>query len=305
MIGLQGVEPGREDDPLWLILPSPLDGTVLDGPLPKDRREDLQILGFSLAVSLTADGGHPLDIRPGGDPPDRIVRVKNGRPHSMELTELTASDVRHELAVVRQLGRDLHERLASESSRRTHLLGRRVVIAALPPEPLPRDTRLLLDKLVELLDQDRGCVGDGMDVSKGLPERLPDRGMYGHFGPVFVSVYADGAPGDILVSAGCQAEIRLREALQALEARVGAKDTPASEVLLMSCGMPDERGYQCPLDLFMFQFIAENRSRLSLSPRHLKGVFLHLWGTNRWLQLYRSQDPIQWPPIPAEDRHGV
>lgn len=240
-IGLHGVEPGREDDPLWLIPPSPLDAPILDGPLTKDRREDLQILGFALAVSLTADGDHPLDIRPGGDPPDRVVRVKNGRAHPVELTELTASDVRRDLANARQLVRDLHERLRSDSARRPHLIGRRVVIAVLPPEPLPRDPGLLLDKLGVMLEEDRGCVGDGVDLSKGLPERWPmDRGLYGNLGPVFLSVYPDGVPGDIFVSGGCQAEVRLSKALETLVSRVRAKDTPASEVLLMSCGMPDE-----------------------------------------------------------------
>jgi hypothetical protein len=45
-IGLHGTEPGREDDPLCIIPPSPLDAPTVEGPLAKDRREDLQILAF-------------------------------------------------------------------------------------------------------------------------------------------------------------------------------------------------------------------------------------------------------------------
>jgi hypothetical protein len=301
-IGLDVTEPGREDDPLCIIPASPLDAPALEGPLTKDRREDLQILAFTLAVSLAADGGHPIDIRPGGDPPDRLIRV-NGREQTVELTELTVFDVRHELALARQVGRALRERLNSDALRNAYLVGRRVALAVLPSEPLPRDTELLLDKLCVLLAEDRGCVGDGVDLTRGLPERWPtDRGPYGQSGPVHVSVYPDGVPGEILVSAACQAEIRLSQTVHALESRVRAKDTPASELLVMSCGMPDNRGYQCALDPFMFQFIEANRDHLQLSPRHLKSVVLHLWGTPRWLQLYRSEDSVPWPPLPRGGR---
>jgi hypothetical protein len=165
-IGLDVTEPGREDDPLCIIPASPLDAPALEGPLTKDRREDLQILAFTHAVSLAADGGHPIDIRPGGDPPDRLIRV-NGREQTVELTELTVFDVRHELALARQVGRALRERLNSDALRNAYLVGRRVALAVLPSEPLPRDTELLLDKLCVLLAEDRGCVGDGVDSRGG------------------------------------------------------------------------------------------------------------------------------------------
>jgi len=156
-----------------------------------------------------------------------------------------------------------------------------------------------------LLEADRGCIGEGVDLTNGLPDRLPDRGLYGQSGPVHVSVYPDGRPGEILVSAACQAELRLSQAINALQSRVDAKDTPASEVLVMSCGMPDHRGYQCALDRLLFEFIVAHRNRVQFSPRHLKGIFLHLWGTPTWLQLYRSEDSLSWPPIPQVDRAAV
>src|SRR5258706_14633357 len=122
IFGLQGTELGRDDDPIFIIPPI-LDRPVIKGPLTKDRREDLQILSFALAASLTDKGGHPLDIRPGGDPPDRIVGV-HGRLQSVELTEFTISDVRQDLALARRLGRDLGERLRSNASLYSHLVGR-------------------------------------------------------------------------------------------------------------------------------------------------------------------------------------
>jgi hypothetical protein len=299
IIGIQGTEPGREDDPISIIAPSPLDAPVLGGQLTKAHREDLQILSFAFAVSLTTDSGHPIDIRQGGDPPDRVVYV-NGRAQFLELTELTMFDVRQELAQARHLGRALAERLKSDASRFSYLVGRRVALAVLPNEPLPRDTGPLLDALCGLLKEDRGCVGDGVDVTKGLPERWPmDRGLYGQSGPVHVSVYPNGFLDEIFVSAECQTEIRLSETIGALELRVRAKDTQASEILVITCGMPDERGYVCAPDTSIFQFIAENRDRLRLSPKHLKGVYLHLWGTPTWLQLYRADNSVLWPSTPV------
>jgi hypothetical protein len=304
-IGIHGTEPDREDDPLYVIPPKPLDVPALAGPLNKDRREDLQILSFALAISLTVDGGHPIEIRPGGDPPDRFIRV-NGRAQSVELTELTVFDVRREFAQARKLGRDLRERLRTVASRYTHLVGRLVVISVLPGEPLPGDTKILLDNICVLLEKDQGCVGDGVDLTKGLPDPWPnDRGFYGQSGPVHVQVYRDGLPNEIFVSGAHQANIRLSQAIHVLESRVRAKDTPPNEILVMSCGLPDDRGYRCGPDSFIFEFISKHRDRLQLSPQHLKSIFLHHWGTSAWLQLYRSEESPPWPPIPTGGRPAV
>lgn len=296
IIGLYGAEEGLEDDPMFLIPPMPLDALIMNGPLAKDRREDIQILAFALAVSLTSEGNHPIDIRPGDDPPDRCVGI-HGKFHSVELTELTVADVRKELARARKLGRDLGERLKSNTSHYPHLIGRQICLSVLPSEPLPRKTAPLLDSLCTLLKDDRGCFGDGVDFTNGLPERLPiECGSYKQSETVHVIVFPNGVPGEICVSGACQIEIRLTETFRVLEERVRAKDAPTNEILVMSCGMPDQHGYQCPVDVFMFNFIKSKLDHLILSPTHLKGVFLHLWGTNDWVQLYRSENSFPWPP---------
>ncbi|HEX2208160.1 MAG TPA: hypothetical protein VHG93_10800, partial [Longimicrobium sp.] len=274
-ISLRGTQDGREDDPIFFIPSSPVDAPILQGPLSKDRREDIQMFSFALALSLALDDGHPIDIRRGDDPPDRVVHV-GGVPYAVELTELTITDVRRELAQARRLGRLLHERLTREAAQYTHLMGRRVVLAILPADDgLPRDTAPLLDQLSQLLKEDRGCVGDGVDLTNGPPDHWPNnRGYYGQHGPVNLMTYGDGIAHHFLVSSNCQTEVRLSQTLQTINDRIVAKDSAASNVLLMSCGMPDERGFACPIDRYMFQFIQENADPLQLSPAYLSGVFL-------------------------------
>lgn len=288
----------REDDPFWIIPPSPLDAPILNGPISKDRREDLQILSFALMLSLSVDGGHPVGISQGDDPPDRMLHVR-GVPYAVELTELTVSDVRRDLAQARRLGRQLRERLIQDAARFDHLIGRRVVLSTLPSDGgLPRDLGPLLDKLSRALEEDRGGVGDGVDFSEGAPQQWPsDRGFYGQYGPVNLSTYRDGIPNDFLVASSCQSEVRLSQTMEVLNQRIRAKDAAVSNVLLISCGMPDEGGFACPVDGFMFRFIQENLDRIHLAPTHLNGVFLHLWGSNEWIELFRSKEKeLVWPP---------
>jgi hypothetical protein len=114
---------------------------------------------------------------------------------------------------------------------------------------------------------------------------------------VVVQSYRDGIADEILASSTCQAQISLSQTLAAVSERVQAKDLECNDLLVMSCGMLDERGYVCPVDRFMFQFLKEHVDRIHLAPTHLRGVVLHLWGTVEWIELFRSQDAdLVWPP---------
>src|SRR5450759_2784480 len=74
-----------------LIMPI---GGVLDQPRlspfgnDKDRLEDLQIWYVLKELACHAGTRHPLAIRPGNDPPDRML-VHGQRAWPTELTELT------------------------------------------------------------------------------------------------------------------------------------------------------------------------------------------------------------------------
>lgn len=296
-IGIHGTEEGHSDDPFWATPASPLDAPILQGPLSRDRREDLQTLAFALAVSVVDNPGHPIEIARGADPPDRTFTV-NGATLAVELTELTASEIRADLAQARQLGRLLETELRGDVGRFRPLVGRRIALSVLPMNVAPYDAVQMIHQLCTMLESDRGCVGDGVDLSAGLPDPWPNQhGFYGQQGPVMVQSYRDGMPNEIVVSSSCQAQISLSQTIATVAERVQVKDRECNELLVMSCGMPDERGYVCPIDAFMFQFIKEHLDRIQLSPVRLKGVVLHLWGTPEWIDLFRSRDvPLVWPP---------
>jgi hypothetical protein len=177
-VGIHGTQDGSSDDPFWLTPPSPLDAPAIQGPLSKDRREDLQTLSFALAASLVDNRGHPIGIARGGDPPDRIISA-NDVSIAVELTELTVSEIRSELARARQLGRLLQTELTRCSQRFQHLVGRRVALAVLPAnESEPPEHAQVIQQICAMLEEDRGCVGDGVDLSAGLPDPWPnDRGF--------------------------------------------------------------------------------------------------------------------------------
>jgi hypothetical protein len=285
------------DDPIWQLPAIPVDAEVARAPLSKARREDLQVLSFMLAVSLHG-GQHPLGVRPGADPPDRELTGPDSS-WGLELTELTTQDVREEIAQARSIGRRLEAMLLSRTGL-DHLTGRGVALSYIPQlgNPLPGDLDRLVEQLADALEEDKGCVGDGIDVSQGLPEQWPnDAGFYGSYGPVNMQVRRGTDVDDhVRVGASAQAAIRRSEALAALAKRIEAKDLAGNDILLITCGLPDAQGYTCPLDAFIFRFIADalvaDPSRLPTTPDHLKAVALHHWGNREILEIYRADSMI-------------
>jgi len=296
-IAMKCVPKERPEDPGWMIPASPLDVAILQGPIEKDRREDLQILSFAAMLAATGGGGgpHPVEIQCGEDPPDRVV-VAGGIRHAVELTELTVSDARVDLARARAIAPKLRALLLSKRQKFTHLIGRRVVASVMPK----------LDKSVEspnveelgaMLEKDVGYVGQDVDASDVFEKPwTSERGFYGQHGTVVLTVFPDGIPGDFFVISSGQAEIGLRDTLEALEQRIRAKDIQGNDVLLITCCLPDSRGFVCPVDEFMFRLIKEDAKGFAPKPTHLKSVLLHLWGTPEWALLYRHPDVrLAWP----------
>jgi hypothetical protein len=115
IIGPFGLEVQPEDDPddpMWIVPPSPVDVPVVAGPVKQSRKEDLQVLAFLTTVAATTGTLDPIGVLPGGNPPDRMLRI-GGREWGLELTELTTEDVRRDLSVARGVGRELSSELAS------------------------------------------------------------------------------------------------------------------------------------------------------------------------------------------------
>lgn len=280
-LGIGGHFPDSPSDPI-VIIGAVLDQPFLAGPISKERREDLQLWSALEAMGGSGVARHPLGIRIGEDPPDRYL-LHGVRTWGTELTELTVQDVRRDLAPVRRFGRELQERLRARPSDFTHLKGRIVTLAKLDDSPMPKNYGQLFTDLEVVLAVDNGFVGEGLDLSQGLPEQLGTRGMYGDHGGFNVVVNPGTGNDDIVVSASSQAQVKQSEAIAALSARVAAKDEVGNEILLVTCGLVDEKGYMCPADQIIFHFLRESSaagvSVLPQKPTYIKGVLIHLWNS--------------------------
>lgn len=289
-IGAEVIPDDDRTDAVWEMPASSLDIPVLEGPLSQARREDMQAWSFLLATTLR-DGLHPLEVRRGDDPPDRVLLAPTGS-WGLELTEFTIADVRGELARARAVGRALQEALQSSPVPFEHLRARRVVLSLADAELLPRQPDELLVPLLAALANDCGYVGEGMDPRRPMPEIWPnDRGFYGRHGPFELQVESGGRRDEFTVSASAPASVRRSEALQALAERTAAKDAAHNDVLLMTCRLPDQRGYLCALDEFMFtalvQAFRSGQKMPAAPPRHLDAVVMHLWDSPECIELYR------------------
>lgn len=299
LIGIGGHAEGASDDPFRLLTTGPLDVPVIAGPVSKDRREDLQIWGALHALGLSDISLHPLDVRyVEKDPPDRLL-TNGDRTWGTELTELTVQDAREELAPIRAFGRKLHQRVAADSTRFSHLRGRLVLLFAEPDIRLPKKSGPLLNDLEQALSEDKGYVGEGIDPNAGLPDKLGESGMYGTHGPFHVVANPNSNSDQILISASTQAKVFQSQAINALGARIAAKDQPGNDILVITCGLPDGSGYICPADTAIFQLLFEATQTavdiLPQRPTHIRGVLIHLWNTPHFIVWGKENLPWMAP----------
>jgi hypothetical protein len=274
-----------QDEPLYLVPGQPVDQLAIPSGLDQDRLEDMQVWAF--LSDLTAAGGrHPLAVEVGEDPPDRYLGTSDYR-WGIELTELTSTQVRAELAQIRAFGRQLERQLQEDDL--PHLTGRRVVLSTHDKGSVSNSPDLIA-AIRRALKEDKGCVGEGYG-DEGVPLQLPTHGMYGVLGPFVMQVYEDSsAPGVISVTASVQAQFRHAEVVEALQERINRKDNPPNDLLLISCGLPDPAGYICPLDVFLFAQIFEQTQEIQealAEPEHLKAVVVHSPRANAFVELFR------------------
>jgi hypothetical protein len=287
IIGLGGHVEGASDDPFLVPTAGPLDVPFIAGPVSKDRREDLQVWAALHSLGLNGISLHPLDVQyVEDDPPDRLL-VSGDRTWGVELTELTVQDAREELAPIRAFGRQLHQRVMKNAGNYTHLRGRLILLFADPGTGLPKKTETLLSDLEQALMADRGYVGEGLDSSAGLPEKLGESGMYGNHGPFHVVANLSSNADAILISASTQAKVFRSQAIDALGARISVKDRPGNDILVITCGLPDGYGYTCPADSAIFQLLLEAAQEgidiLPQRPAHVQGILIHLWNTPHFI----------------------
>lgn len=303
-IALIGYTADDPNDPYTLVPPTWVEHRFLDGPVAKDRREDLQIWGALQALTLRGALLHPVSIQPGADPPDRLISAGN-KTFATELTELTLEDLRGRLARVRKVGRAVADELAlaENAPKYAHLAGRQVVIAdtAIDKAHYP-EVRLTVDRITAVLSEDRGYIGEGLDLSAGLPAHIGARGTYGEISGLTVHVQLHEPPAGVegtetvAVVASAQSDFRLSEARSLFWSRVTDKDDPRNRILIASTGLVDSGGYICPLDQWLFMALHEHGVGQPLSaPQHLDAVVLHRFGSHEVFVAYeRPGASLPW-----------
>jgi hypothetical protein len=298
-IVLRGVRQDEPLDPLIVLPPALLDHQAIIGPASKQRREDLQIQSFALMLGLHHDYSTCLEIINCDDPPDRVVKIA-GETIAVELTELTFANVRRGFAQVRQLARNIDDALQIKKDDYPHLFGRAVHLSFSQHKGrLPKDLKSIESEVLEILRENRGYVGEDLEDLEGLPSKYPSthRGFYRGVDPVNIQVSRYGTRGEIFVVGAAQAEFSHSELKSELQKIVTRKDQAKNCLLLISCGQPDEKGCICPVDKSLFDEVPNLLGSLEISPKFLKCIFLHLWGTEHAVELFRAEDySPSWPP---------
>lgn len=305
-ISLGGYATADPDEPLVMVPPTPVEHFVFQGPVSKERLEDLQVWSCLEALGMRGALRHPVSIQPGNDPPDRILNV-DGATYALELTELTMPDLRANLSRVRRIGRLVAESLKEPDAQYAHLEGRVVVVSDPNPDgalPADVDLRAVATAIAEALKFDKGYVGEGIDLkqiaTEGWPQTYPNsNGFYGDVHGLQVQVYpADGAAGtSVPVVANVAARFSQSELIDVVTRRIIAKDKACNQLLILTTGLPDKTGHICPLDRWLFLELAKFEALDLSALNHLNGVLLHHWGTIDILPLFQRVDAaIPWHP---------
>lgn len=239
----------------------------------------------------------PVGLSVGSDPPDRILTTPKGQL-GVELTELTLESIRKELAPLRKYGFKLENRLNNEQSSFKHLIGRTLHLCFadfgnLKSHKLNSNT----NEILKALANDIGVVGEDVVLTKegGIPQT--HRGFHGKIGQFLVQVFSGGIPENISLFCTIQSQVRLSEAVSALQKAIDKKDKPGNDVVLITCGFPNSDGFVCPLDQWLYSHIEEYRAQITtqIQPKNTKCVLLRMWNTDRSIELHRHPDAtIPW-----------
>lgn len=298
MLAFRGIENGNESDPGWFVPAFPFYMSLFPEGLTKDQWEDLQVFDWLNYMTLTSRIESPVEIALGNDPPDRLL-IKHKQSYGLELRQLTLFSIRKELAPVRDFGQRLQALLRQRRNEFPHLIGKKAFIA-LTGSAINRTefNEQLTDSIILALSKDLGVFGEdvvfGPDGS--FPAKWPEthRGFYGNIGPFILQVQSSGLADDIQVVCAAQCQVKLSEAISALKNAVSEKDIQGNDVLLITCGLPDVRGFQCPLDYWLFRHIADQKARICefLQPKHIQSIIIRAWNGPETFELYRKESRI-------------
>jgi hypothetical protein len=207
-----------------------------------------------------------------------VVRV-GGETFNVELTSITAPQVsRQRLAEVRLVGRTLSERLAGTPDRYPHLVGKQVWVfdrngddARLPRRAGEKLTALI-DVLAKELETDFGVVSgippnpDGT-IPQSVPASIVQRGRREVEG-YYLEIHPDQANPSAPAMATGMAQITIETARleQEFLSRIAKKDRSPNDILIVTTGLPDDTGYACPADHFVYNTLAQRIRQGILKP---------------------------------------
>ena len=296
-LGLMGVEIGDPDDPI-MITSAVLDHAAVPGVVDLHQREDLELWSALHALAWHGAGRHPLGVLT-GDKPDRKL-IQGNRTWGTELTQLTINHIypptrptpRDQLAQAHRFRDQLKQRVESDPATYPHLAGHAVTIHKNSAEVLPKKDGPLVDQIAEALKEDKGVLFLSHGPGPG------DQGLYGTFGPFHVTVQAIPGITGTGVFVACDFEVRRSEAMAALAGRVADKDKPGNEILIITCGVPDEYGWVSASDhaIFRHLFMARESGAnlLPKPPTHIRGILIHESPDAPGLILLNDTDDVPW-----------
>jgi hypothetical protein len=295
-IAIVGTSESSPDDPVLIVPASPFLIPTTPGELSKDHLEDMQMFSFLYAASISQRYSTPIAVSRGSDRPDRVISAGNIQ-HNVELTSVTFVDIRKEFAKGIRAAEKIKLTIEKNADGYRHLIGRLVSVAITNEKGRAAKLTSIHDRVVELLKEDKGYIGQDVDLDRVFSEEWTSKsGFYGDGDLFMMQVHNNPQNSGFCVTASYQADVRLSDILRLISERVAEKDIECNEVLLMSCSLPDRNGNVCTLDSFLFKSIAENVHAVKIEPRYLKVVILHDVSSGFWLPLYIApNNSTQWP----------
>jgi hypothetical protein len=135
------------------------------------------------------------------------------------------------------------------------------------------------------------------------------QGMYGRHGPLEVTVQAVRGIAGFAVHMAYDFPVRRSEALAAFAERIAAKDEPGNDVVVVTCGVPDENGWASATDHALFlHLLTTYRSGayiLPKKPTHIRGLLIHQSPDSPGLLLLANDDDdLPWRVSPGSGAHA-
>jgi hypothetical protein len=124
------------------------------------------------------------------------------------------------------------------------------------------------------------------------------QGNYGSYGPLAVTVQAIPGIAGFGIYMAYDFQVRRSEAIAAFAERIAKKDESGNDIVIVTCCVPDERGWVSASDHALFQhLLAAYRSGVNLlpeKPTHIRGIMIHESPDAPGLMLLNDSDDVPW-----------